>query len=115
MERLRGKLTALSGQIIEGEMISKADSFAYTDPVDGSVTENQGLRIFFESGSRIVFRLSGTGTVGATLRLYIERYEAMDGNHNFDVATATELLADIANHITDLKATLGRGAPTVIS
>jgi len=85
MENLHSQLTALAGQSIQGEVISKADSFSYTDPVDGSVTDNQGLRVFFESGSRIVFRLSGTGTVGATLRLYIERYEAKDGDHSLDV------------------------------
>jgi len=115
MENLHSQLTALAGQSIQGEVISKADSFSYTDPVDGSVTDNQGLRVFFESGSRIVFRLSGTGTVGATLRLYIERYEAKDGDHSLDVAAATTNLAKIAEQLTDLKVTLGRDAPTVIS
>lgn len=115
MDSLRSKLESLPGQKILGETISDADSFSYTDPVDGSVTENQGLRVFFESGSRIVFRLSGTGTVGATVRLYVERYEDKDGYHGYDVAAATENLAEIANQLTNLKATLGRDAPSVIS
>jgi len=115
MDSLRSKLESLPGQKILGETISDADSFSYTDPVDGSVTENQGLRVFFESSSRIVFRLSGTGTVGATVRLYVERYEDKDGNHGYDVAAATENLAEIANQLTNLKATLGRDAPSVIS
>ena len=115
MDSLRSKLESLPGQKILGETISDADSFSYTDPVDGSVTENQGLRVFFESSSRIVFRLSGTGTVGATVRLYVERYEDKDGNHGYDVAAATKNLAEIANQLTNLKATLGRDAPSVIS
>ena len=60
---------------------TQADDFSYTDPVDGSVSKNQGLRIVFEDGSRIVFRLSGTGTSGSTLRVYIERYEADPARH----------------------------------
>jgi len=115
MDGLQGKLTDLTGQQVHGEFISHADSFNYTDPVDGSTAENQGLRIFFESGSRIVFRLSGTGTVGATLRLYIERYEPKDGDHSHDVAMATATLAKIADELTGLRARLGREAPTVIS
>ena len=115
MESLRDQLAALPGQSLLGETITQADSFSYTDPVDGSVAENQGLRVYFESGSRIVFRLSGTGTVGATVRLYVERYEAKDGDHSYDLADATENLAEIANQLTNLKATLGRDAPSVIS
>ena len=115
MESLRDQLAALPGQSLLGETITQADSFSYTDPVDGSVAENQGLRVYFESGSRIVFRLSGTGTVGATVRLYVERYEAKDGDHSYDLADATENLANIANQLTNLKATLGRDVPSVIS
>ena len=115
MESLRDQLAALPGQSLLGETITQADSFSYTDPVDGSVAENQGLRVYFESGSRIVFRLSGTGTVGATVRLYVERYEAKDGDHSYDLADATENLAEIANQLTNLKATLGRDVPSVIS
>ena len=115
MESLRGQLATLPGQSILGETITQADSFSYTDPVDGSTADNQGLRVYFESGSRIVFRLSGTGTVGATVRLYVERYEGRDGDHGYDLAEATENLAEIANQLTDLKVTLGRNAPSVIS
>ena len=70
----RASLPTLPGQTVEGMTVTKADDFAYTDPVDGSVSRRQGVRILFEDGSRIVLRLSGTGTEGATLRLYLERY-----------------------------------------
>ena len=75
MDGLRGKLQSLPGTSVRGMKIATADDFAYHDPVDGSVSKNQGIRILFEGGSRVVFRLSGTGTSGATLRLYVERYE----------------------------------------
>lgn len=115
MATLTDQLSDLTGRSLEGEIISAADSFTYTDPVDGTVTEKQGLRVFFESGSRLVMRLSGTGTKGATLRLYLEKYVGPDGNHRLDVAEATSSLAMIAEALTDLKATLNRTAPSVIS
>ena len=76
MKALGEKLPGLAGTAIGGRTVAKADDFSYTDPVDGSVSKNQGLRVMFEDGARIVYRLSGTGTTGATLRVYIERYEA---------------------------------------
>ena len=69
------RLATLPGTTVAGLKVATADDFAYLDPVDGSTSSNQGIRILFEGGSRIVFRLSGTGTSGATLRVYIERYE----------------------------------------
>ena len=75
MEHLRGQLATLPGTKLGAGTVESADDFAYTDPVDGSVSRNQGIRILFADGSRIVFRLSGTGTAGATLRVYLERYE----------------------------------------
>lgn len=115
MEALRGKLSSLPGQSYHGETVKTADSFTYHDPVDGSVSENQGLRVMFESGSRFVLRLSGTGTVGATLRLYIERYAGPDETLDEELQTAIGTIADIAHEITDLRAALGRDAPTLIS
>ena len=115
MTALRAKLAALAGTRIEDMTIQGADDFAYTDPVDGSVSRAQGVRILFEDGSRIVLRLSGTGTEGATLRLYLERYAAgPDGLHHdpqqalAPVIRAAHALADIA-HFT------GRIAPNVIT
>ena len=76
IDDLRAKLASLPGtERRQASKIAAADDFAYHDPVDGSVSKNQGIRILFEGGSRVVFRLSGTGTSGATLRVYIERYE----------------------------------------
>ena len=97
------------------EIISAADSFTYHDPVDGSVAENQGLRVMFESGARFVMRLSGTGTEGATLRLYLEAYEPPTGVHDHDVAERLAPIADIADQLTALRATVQRDGPTVVS
>ncbi len=96
-------------------MVEEADSFSYADPVDGSVSANQGLRILFEGGSRIVFRLSGTGTEGATLRVYLERYEPVGGR--LDEATP-DMLADLiaaADAIAGIARHTGRTAPDVIT
>ena len=75
MQALRGALPELKGTLASGLTLAEADDFAYHDPVDGSDSEHQGIRLHFEDGSRIVYRLSGTGTAGATLRVYIERFE----------------------------------------
>merc|ERR1712008_378060 len=93
----------ISGTEIQGMKIQKNDVFEYTDPVDGSVSKNQGVRILFGDGSRIIFRLSGTGVAGATIRLYLEKYMATDGDlflHQFDVVKP---LAKIALEISKLK------------
>merc|ERR1712039_492877 len=95
--------------------IKTNDVFEYTDPVDGSVSKNQGIRFIFEDASRIIFRLSGTGVAGATIRLYLEKYEPKDGNltqHQFEVVKP---LADIAFQLSDLKTYTGRDAPSVIT
>ena len=115
MDRLSAKLDGLISQTLHGETISKADSFSYEDPIDGSVSHNQGLRVEFESGSRFVFRLSGTGTVGATLRLYLEKYEPADGNHTQDLHAMLSPMAKIANEISDLQNITGRIEPSAVT
>ncbi|HHG88873.1 MAG TPA: alpha-D-glucose phosphate-specific phosphoglucomutase, partial [Devosia sp.] len=89
--------------------------FTYTDPVDGSVAEHQGLRIIFEDGARIVLRLSGTGTVGATLRLYVERYEPPGGKLDVETQEALADLIGAAEELAGIKAATGRAAPSVIT
>ena len=95
--------------------VAKADDFAYHDPVDGSVSANQGIRILFEGGSRVVFRLSGTGTSGATLRVYIERYEPDASKHDIDTQEALADLIAAADEIAGIRAKTGRGEPSVIT
>merc|ERR1711881_830903 len=105
----------LVGKEFDGMKIAKNDVFEYNDPVDGSVSKNQGIRFIFEDRSRIIFRLSGTGVAGATIRLYLEKYQAPDGDlgmHAFDVVKP---LADLAEQFSGLKAATGRDAPTVIT
>jgi phosphoglucomutase len=115
MAALRASLPSLPGTRIEGMVIKAADDFAYTDPVDGSVSQKQGVRILFEDGSRIVLRLSGTGTEGATLRLYLERYTpGPDGlDHDPQVALAPVIRA--AHALAGITAHTGRTAPDVIT
>ena len=115
MDTLSAKMDGLIGQTFHGETISKADSFSYEDPIDGSVSHNQGLRVEFESGSRFVFRLSGTGTVGATLRLYLEKYEPEDGDLNQDVQTMLSPIVKIANETSDLQNIIERQQPSAVS
>ena len=115
MAELSAVLPALPGQTFGPLTVETADSFTYADPVDGSVSRNQGLRVLFEGGSRVVFRLSGTGTEGATLRVYLERYEPAGGNLDAetadmlaDIAAAAEAIAGIGRHT-------GRTAPDVVT
>lgn len=115
MENVRQQLETLPGQTYHGDTVLKADSFSYTDPVDGSVSHNQGMRVEFESGSRFVLRLSGTGTVGATLRLYLENYTSPSGDLGQDTQAALENLIHIADEIAGIKSSLERDAPSVIS
>ncbi|MEO9339924.1 alpha-D-glucose phosphate-specific phosphoglucomutase [Mesorhizobium sp. SB112] len=115
IDELRGKLASLPGQKFGDLTIEKADDFAYHDPVDGSVSEKQGIRILFKGGSRVVFRLSGTGTSGATLRVYIERYESDAARHNIETQTALADLIRAANEIAGIVKHTGRDAPTVIT
>jgi phosphoglucomutase len=115
MDDLRGRLDHLSGQIFAGLTVAQADDFAYRDPVDQSVTEKQGIRVLFEGGSRVVFRLSGTGTEGATLRVYIERYEPAGGRLDLDTQAALADLIKAADAIAGVREKTGRAAPTVIT
>ena len=108
MDDLRGKLAALPGTGVRGMKIAAADDFAYHDPVDGSVSRNQGIRILFEGGSRVVFRLSGTGTSGATLRVYIERYEPDPTRHDIDTQEALADLIAAADDIAGIRSHTGR-------
>lgn len=115
VDDLRGRLSGLVGQDFAGLRVAYADDFTYTDPVDGSVSGRQGIRIGFEGGSRIVLRLSGTGTVGATLRLYLERHEPADGQHDLDTQFALDPLVRIAEQIAGIRSRTGRKAPSVIT
>ncbi|MDF2982249.1 MAG: alpha-D-glucose phosphate-specific phosphoglucomutase [Devosia sp.] len=115
MDDLRAKLPGLVGQSLEGRPVTYADDFTYHDPVDGSTSGKQGVRIGFADGSRIVVRLSGTGTVGATLRLYLERYEPPHGQHDLDTQSALSPLISIADSVAGIKARTGRDTPSVIT
>jgi phosphoglucomutase len=113
MEALRAKLPKLKGNVAAGSVISLADDFSYLDPVDGSTSAQQGIRIQFESGSRIVFRLSGTGTAGATLRVYIERHEPNELALDTQVALAPFIA--YADQVAGITALTGRAEPSVIT
>ncbi|KAA0701016.1 alpha-D-glucose phosphate-specific phosphoglucomutase [Neorhizobium sp. P12A] len=115
IQALRDKLATLPGSKFGDLTVSAADDFAYHDPVDKSVSQHQGIRILFEGGSRVVFRLSGTGTTGATLRVYIERYEPDPTRHNIETQEALADLIAAAQDIADIKGRTGRPAPTVIT
>ncbi|VXC61039.1 alpha-D-glucose phosphate-specific phosphoglucomutase [Massilia sp. 9I] len=115
MAALRARLPALAGQPLGSFRVSLADDFVYTDPVDGSVATRQGIRIIMADGSRIVFRLSGTGTEGATIRLYLERYEADPAHHELDTQQALSELIAIADSVAELRQRTGRESPTVIT
>ncbi|NWK96643.1 alpha-D-glucose phosphate-specific phosphoglucomutase [Sphingobium lactosutens] len=115
MAALRGKLDSLPGTSNSGGTVKSADDFAYTDPTDQSVSRNQGVRILFEDGSRVVFRLSGTGTEGATLRVYIERYVGPDGDLALETATALAPLIAAAQEVADIRGFTGMDQPSVIT
>lgn len=114
-EALREKLPGLALSTVQNLRISSADEFSYTDPVDGSVSNGQGLRIIFEDSSRIVYRLSGTGTVGATLRVYLERFEPDSSAHLQDPQEALAPIINAAAEIADIRGYTGRDAPDVIT
>ncbi|MGL6211912.1 MAG: alpha-D-glucose phosphate-specific phosphoglucomutase [Paracoccaceae bacterium] len=115
MAVLRGALPDLVGQVVEDLQIAAADDFAYTDPVDGSVSKGQGVRILFADGSRIVLRLSGTGTEGATLRLYLERYAAGPEGLHHDPQEALAPVIRAAHRLAQIEAFTGRVTPDVIT
>jgi phosphoglucomutase len=113
---LREQLARLPGtRLGDAGVVSAADDFAYTDPIDGSVSRNQGIRVMFGDTSRIVVRLSGTGTEGSTLRLYLERAEADPARHGDDPQRALAPLIAAADALLDLRRRSGRSAPTVIT
>jgi phosphoglucomutase len=115
MDDLRGRLGGLPGQKVAGLAIAAADDFAYHDPVDGSVSRHQGLRVMFEGGSRVVFRLSGTGTQGATLRVYLERFEPDPAKHGQETQAALADLVLAAEDLAGIRARTGRSLPDVIT
>lgn len=113
LDALRQKLPTMLGLAIAGSHISRADDFSYTDPVDGSVSAKQGIRVLLDDGSRIVCRLSGTGTAGATLRVYVERYLKDGGDGVIDEVLAP--LVKAARELLELRESLGRDEPTIIT
>ncbi|TKA97432.1 alpha-D-glucose phosphate-specific phosphoglucomutase [Cereibacter changlensis] len=116
MAELRGKLDGLAGVAFDHHLkIAEADDFAYTDPVDGSVSQKQGVRILFQDGSRIVMRLSGTGTEGATLRLYLERYAPGPEGLDLDPQEALRPVIEAAHEIAGITRHSGRKEPDVIT
>ncbi len=115
MSHLRESLAGLAGRTFEGFTVREADDFAYTDPVDGSATTHQGIRVMFADGSRIVYRLSGTGTAGATLRVYIERYEPDPARQSGDTQEVLAPLVAAADTIAGIRERTGRDAPSVMT
>jgi phosphoglucomutase len=115
MSHLRTQLATLPGTTVAGRTIHAADDFSYLDPVDGSASARQGLRLLFDDGARIVYRLSGTGTDGATIRIYIESRESDASRLDLDVAVALAPLVNAALTLSELPERTGRSAPTVIT
>ncbi len=112
---LETRLAALPGTRAGGLTVEKADNFTYHDPIDHSVSRNQGIRIFFDGGARLVFRLSGTGTSGATLRVYMEYFEPDPAKHDLETQEALADLIAAAEDLASIAALTGRDAPTVIT
>jgi phosphoglucomutase len=115
MKHLKDSFATLPSQKFGNYTVDVCDDFSYTDPVDGSISTGQGLRILFTDGSRIVFRLSGTGTEGATVRIYLEAYDPDVARHHLDAQVALSELIGIAGELSELAARTGRVAPTVIT
>jgi phosphoglucomutase len=113
--RVTGRLATLPGVRFGPLTVAAADSFSYTDPVDGSISRDQGLRVVFDEGSRFVIRLSGTGTEGATIRLYLERFEPAGGTLDGDTPAMLADLAAVAEEIAEIAAITGRAAPDVVT
>jgi phosphoglucomutase len=112
---LRSRLAALAGKNFGGMVVAQADDFSYTDPVDGSSSHQQGIRLLFQGGARIVFRLSGTGTEGATLRVYIERPELDPARQDQDPQGTLSDLIRLSREIGEIEHHTGRTAPSVIT
>jgi phosphoglucomutase len=115
MRALRDALPALRGAVLAGEPVAIADDFSYTDPTDGSVSSRQGVRIVLRSGSRVVFRLSGTGTAGATLRIYLERHESDPARFDVPVQQALAPLAALAEQVARVRHFTAMERPTVMT
>jgi len=115
MADLEAQFPSLVGQTLAGKTVAYADNFSYTDPVDNSVSSNQGLRIGFEDGSRIILRLSGTGTEGATLRVYIESYENDEAKLYQETQSALQVLISATDELAGITERTGRTEPTVIT
>ena len=114
-DRVKAMQPSLVGQAFAGRTVATADDFAYTDPVDGSLTSGQGLRLLLDDGSRVVLRLSGTGTQGATLRVYLESYVAPGGNLTQDPQNALGDLITAIDQLAEIKIRTGMARPTVIT
>ena len=115
MAHLHAQFESLPNQVFGKYVVKTCDDFSYTDPIDGSLSLGQGIRILFTDGSRIVFRLSGTGTEGATLRIYLEAFEPNVANHHLDAQVALSEMIQIALEVSELKQRTGRDKPTVIT
>ncbi|MDO9392723.1 MAG: alpha-D-glucose phosphate-specific phosphoglucomutase, partial [Methylotenera sp.] len=112
---IKGQFSSLPNQKLGSYTVKTCDDFSYHDSIDGSISNNQGIRILFTDGSRIVFRLSGTGTEGATIRIYLEAYDPDTKNHHLDAQVALAEMIKIALQISQLVEKTGRVAPTVIT
>ena len=115
MQSLRDRLETLPGHVFADKTVEKADEFSYEDPVDGSISAGQGIRVWFAGGVRIVFRLSGTGTQGATLRVYLERYVPPTGELDLDPQVALFPVVEAMLALTELEKHIGRTKPDVIT
>lgn len=115
ISHIKSQFDSLPGQKFGNYTVKVCDDFSYHDPIDGSVSNNQGIRILFTDGSRVVFRLSGTGTEGATLRIYLEAFEPDSSKHHLDAQVALAEMIEIALQISQLVERTGRATPTVIT
>ena len=115
MAHIKAQFNTLPNTKFGQYTVKTVDDFSYTDPIDGSISTGQGIRILFEGGSRIVFRLSGTGTDGATVRIYLEAFEPNVANHHCDAQVALAEMITIAEEISQLKQISARNSPTVIT
>ena len=113
--RLRDILPNLKDKSFAGRKVENTDDFSYTDPVDGSITLNQGLRILLDDGSRVLMRLSGTGTQGATLRVYFESFVSSDGDISQDPQLALNPLINGIESLAEISKRTGMSSPTVIT
>ena len=117
VQRLRSMIETkeLEGKQLGSFTVATADDFTYNDPIDGSVSKKQGVRIIFQDGSRLVIRLSGTGSSGATVRLYVEKYSNNASEYTADTQKALQSLIDVALDLSQLQKFTGRTEPTVIT